>query len=70
MGKKAINSYKRAQTVALYNSSKSSMLVDETPKRLNISKICTFNATNKHKEIGKFDDKKRTVRPQKPDEND
>ena len=36
MGKKAINSYTRAQTVALYNNSKSLISMDKVAKRLNI----------------------------------
>ena len=70
MGKKAINSYTRAQAVALINNSKSPMSVDKVAKRLNISKTCVFNAINKHKDIGEFVDKKRTELPQKLDEPD
>ena len=46
------------------------MSVDDIAKRLNISKICIFNAINKHKETDEFIDKKHTGRPQKLDERD
>ena len=65
MGKTAIDSYTRAQIVALYNNSKIPILTDEVVKQLNISKTCVFNAVKKHKETGEFVDDKCSRRPRK-----
>ena len=65
MGKTAIDSYTRAQGVALYNNTKIPMPMDEVAKQLNILKTCVFNAVKKHKETGEFVDEKRLGRPQK-----
>ena len=70
MRKTAIDSYTRAQAVALYNNSKILMSMDEVAKQLNISKTCVFNAVKKHKETGEFVDKKYSGRPQKLGERD
>ena len=70
MGKTATDPYTMAQAVALYNNSKIPISMDEVAKQLNISKICVFNAVKKHKETGKFVDKKRSGRPRKLGERD
>ena len=70
MEKKAINSYTKAQTVALYNNSESPIPVNEGAKRLNIYKTCVFNTIKRHKKTREFIDNKRTGRSQKFDERD
>ena len=62
MGKIAIDSYIRAQVVALYNNNKIPMPMDEAAKQLNISKTCVFNAVKKYKETDEFVDEKRSER--------
>ena len=70
MGKAAIDSYTKAQAVALYNNSKLPMSMNEVAKQLNISKTCVFNAIKKHQETGKFVDEKRSGQPRKLGERD
>ena len=70
MGKAAIDSYTKAQAIALYNNSKIPVSMDEVAKQLNILKTCVFNAVKKHKETGEFEDEKRSGQPQKLGERD
>lgn len=62
MGKKPVDSFVRAQVVALSAAGLNQVQIS---KQLNISRHCVQNAIKKYKETGNYNDLKRTGRPKK-----
>ena len=62
MGKKPSDPFIRAQAVALYTAGHNRI---EISKQLKVSPCCIQNAIKKYKDLGRYDDLKRSGRPKK-----